>query len=70
MEEFPFHWLVLLIVLLLVLSILVPISKILQRMGFNGAWCLIYFVPVANIIALWVVAYTPWPASQAPVKRD
>ncbi|MCJ7994026.1 hypothetical protein J5N58_05265 [Rhizobium cremeum] len=38
-----------------------PIAKILRRAGFSGWWVLLSFVPLANLIGLWVFAVTPWP---------
>ncbi|WP_235890641.1 hypothetical protein [Martelella alba] len=38
-----------------------PVAKILRRMGFSGFWVLLCFVPLGNIIGLWVMATTRWP---------
>ncbi|WP_322994154.1 hypothetical protein [Castellaniella sp.] len=38
-----------------------PGAKILARMGFSGWWVLLAFVPVANIIGIWILATKPWP---------
>lgn len=46
----------------LFVAVIWPISKILRRAGFNGWLSLLYFVPLANIIMLWVFAVSPWPA--------
>jgi len=62
--EFPMHWLILLLVLAASVGVVIPIAKILRRMGFNAAWCLVYFVPIANLIGLWLIAYLPWPTSE------
>jgi uncharacterized membrane protein YhaH (DUF805 family) len=40
----------------------VPVVKILRRTGHSGWWVLLYFVPIANIIGLWVFAFAHWPA--------
>lgn len=59
MSEFsPVHWLI----VLLVLSPLIPIYRILRRMGFNGWLCVLAFVPLANLVTVWVLAYVRWPA--------
>ncbi len=39
----------------------VPMWKIVTKAGFNGAWALLALVPLVNIIALWVFAFTRWP---------
>jgi hypothetical protein len=55
---------VILVVIVAILFPLViwPISKILRRAGFSGWLSLLYFVPLVNLIMLWVFALTPWPA--------
>jgi hypothetical protein len=54
-----FHWL---IVIVVVAIYGVPIVKILQRAGFSGWWALALLIPLVNIAALWVFAFTRWPA--------
>jgi uncharacterized membrane protein YhaH (DUF805 family) len=49
------HWLFLLLILL------VPFWKIVARAGYSGAWSLLLFVPVVNVVALWVFASSRWP---------
>lgn len=56
------HWLV---VVVFAALILLPIGKILRRLGFSGWWALLWIVPLANLIALWVLAYRPWPRDAA-----
>ena len=59
----PFHLLVILAVLFLFFPIwLVPIYRIVARTGHSGWFCLLAFVPVANVIFLWVLAFVRWPA--------
>ncbi len=48
-----FHW----IVVLAFLTLPFPIGKILKRDGLNPFWSLLYFVPLANLIGLWIWAY-------------
>ena len=51
-----------LILLALILSIvLVPISKILRRVGFSGWLAILYVIPGVNLIMLWVFAFIRWP---------
>jgi hypothetical protein len=40
----------------------VALVRIVQRVGYNGWWVLIMFVPVANMLALWYFGFGPWPA--------
>jgi hypothetical protein len=57
------YWLSYWIFFLVVMAILfVPVVKILRRTGHSGWWVLLYFVPIANIIGLWVFAFAHWPA--------
>ena len=50
-------------VLFLVVAFLfiVPVSRILSRAGFKGIWAIFCLVPVANIVLLWVFAFSRWP---------
>jgi uncharacterized membrane protein YhaH (DUF805 family) len=53
------HWL---IVLLFFIFPIVPAWKIVAKAGHSGAWALLCFVPVINVIAIWVFAFKRWPA--------
>jgi uncharacterized membrane protein YhaH (DUF805 family) len=44
------------------LIIIVPSARILRRTGHSGWWCLLIFVPMVNMLALWIFAYASWPA--------
>jgi hypothetical protein len=46
--------------------VLLPFAKILRRTGYSGWWVLLWFVPVVNIIALWLWAFGRWPALNHP----
>ncbi|MDR5832858.1 hypothetical protein [Caballeronia sp. LZ034LL] len=41
---------------------LYPYVRIVRRAGFSGWWVLFGFVPVLNLIMLWVFACSKWPA--------
>lgn len=41
---------------------LVPLWRIVKRSGMNPILSLLWLLPVANIIFLWVFAYAEWPA--------
>ncbi|SDS62980.1 DUF805 domain-containing protein [Pseudomonas oryzae] len=47
--------------LVVAIVFIVPLWKILTKAGFNGAWSLLMFIPLVNIIALWVFAFSEWP---------
>ena len=38
----------------------IPIARILRRAGFSPWWVVPSFIPLANIIGLWVFASAPW----------
>ena len=43
----------------------VPIMQILKRTGFSRAWVLILFVPLVNLVFLWIYAFKRWPVEGA-----
>jgi hypothetical protein len=53
-----FHFL---IVILVLATFIVPVVKIIQKAGYSGWWILLWFVPIANIVMLWVFAFADWP---------
>jgi hypothetical protein len=57
------HWITVIVILFLVLYA-VPTSKILARAGYSKWWTVVFFIPLLNIIALWVLAYRRWPAME------
>jgi uncharacterized membrane protein YhaH (DUF805 family) len=51
------------IAIIIVLAIyFVPILMIIRKAGYSGWWILILFVPLVNIIMLWVFAFASWPS--------
>lgn len=60
------HWL---IVILWLVVFVVPLVKILGKAGFSGWWVLLSFIPIVNIIALWIFALADWPALTRKVER-
>jgi len=55
-----FHWLITLAFMLAVYVI--PAVMILRKAGYSGWWCLLGFVPLVNIVMIWVFAFADWPA--------
>lgn len=53
------HWLVM---LLGAVVVLVPFWKIFSRAGFSGWLSLLMLVPLINLIVLYVIAFSNWPA--------
>lgn len=56
------HWI---IVLLIVAVYGVPMAMIIGRTGHSRWWVIAFFVPIVNVIALWVLAFVRWPALPA-----
>ena len=53
-----------LIISVILSIVIVPVwlmGKILVKAGFSAWFSLISFVPIINVIALWVFAFIPWP---------
>jgi hypothetical protein len=44
----------------------VPLTRILNRTGFNMWWCILLYVPILNLVGLWFFAYAEWPAIDGP----
>ena len=42
-----------------------PVWRILSRLGFSGFWAILAFIPLVNLIALWVLALNKWPVETA-----
>lgn len=53
------HWLIVLVVVLV--TWVIPLAKVLMRAGFSPLWVVVSFVPILNIVGLWVFAYSRWP---------
>ena len=49
----------------MVALILYPRGRILGRAGFSPFWSLLVFVPIVNIIALWVFAFSEEDAKRS-----
>ncbi|MFB9263281.1 hypothetical protein ACFFWD_08880 [Bradyrhizobium erythrophlei] len=43
--------------------VLYPTGRILSRMGFSPVWSILVFIPLFNLIGLWIVAFADWPAN-------
>jgi uncharacterized membrane protein YhaH (DUF805 family) len=55
-------WLMPIIMPLLAIVLLgVPVASILHRAGRSRWWILIAFIPLLNLIGLWVFAFSRWP---------
>ena len=51
-----------LFVIFLIVVLSIPISRILTRIGYSKWWTIVYFIPFVNIVGIWILAYSRWPA--------
>jgi hypothetical protein len=51
----------LIIILVLALIFIIPYVKIIKKAGYSGWWILTMFVPLLNLIMIWVFAFARWP---------
>lgn len=42
----------------------IPAWKIVSKAGYNGAWSLLIFIPLVNIIMMYVFAFSEWPTNR------
>lgn len=54
------HWVILLTYFV---AFGVPIAKILGRLGYSKALTIVAFIPLLNVIGLWILAGAKWPIS-------
>jgi energy-coupling factor transporter transmembrane protein EcfT len=47
--------------LLAVILAIIPAWKVVAKAGYNGAWSLLIFVPLVNIVMMYVFAFSEWP---------
>lgn len=55
------HWMAF---VLLAAVVIYPIGRILARLGYSPFWSILAFVPVANLVGLWIVALREWPRTR------
>ncbi len=51
----------LLFFLALIALVIYPIGRILNRIGLSPLWSVLAFIPILNLLALWIVAFSDWP---------
>jgi uncharacterized membrane protein YhaH (DUF805 family) len=52
------YWIV---VIAVVIAVLYPYVRILRRTGYSAWWVVAMFIPIVNMIMLWVFAFAKWP---------
>ncbi len=53
-------WQLVIIIAILVVPFLL-FSPILKKAGFSKWWVLCMFIPVVNLLLIWVFAFIQWP---------
>jgi hypothetical protein len=59
----PFH----LLFILMFVATLIPLQQIVSRTGYSRWWVLLIFVPLGNLVGLWLLAFCRWPAVDKPM---
>ena len=55
---------------LLSLLVIIPTWRIFVRAGFSGALSLLHFVPVVgSLVVMAILAFSDWPAGEAPAPK-
>jgi O-antigen/teichoic acid export membrane protein len=58
------HLIIVLVVALIIWAFVAIFGRVLNRAGYSRWWVLMMFVPLLNLIMLWVFAYADWPVSR------
>jgi hypothetical protein len=62
------HWAIAIVMpLLMIILVGVPVANILHRAGRSRWWMILVFIPLLNLIGLWLFAFTRWPKAATPV---
>ncbi len=48
------------------LLLIIPFWKLFSRVGYSRWWSLLMVVPFVHLIALYVLAFSDWPALRRP----
>ena len=40
-------------------------ARTVSKAGYSGWWSLLTLIPIVNIVAIWVFAFSDWPALRA-----
>ena len=51
-----------LFVIFLIVVLSIPIARILTRIDYSKWWTIVYFILFVNIVGIWILAYSRWPA--------
>jgi len=59
------HLVALIVFILLVWAFVAIFGRIVSRAGYSRWWLITVFVPVLNLIMLWIFAFADWPAARS-----
>jgi hypothetical protein len=60
------HWVMPIVMPLLVIVLVgVPVANVLHRAGRSRWWTIFAFVPLLNLVGLWLFAFTRWPSADS-----
>jgi hypothetical protein len=59
------HLVALIVFILLVWAFVAIFGRIVSRAGYSRWWLITLFVPVLNLIMLWIFAFADWPATRS-----
>jgi hypothetical protein len=49
------------VLLLYAAAIVLPFGQLLRRTGYSRWWILLSFIPIINVVGLWILEYGKWP---------
>ena len=47
----------------------IPAAMVIGKAGYSRAWVILAFIPIVNLIALWVFAFAKWPVLKETEKK-
>jgi hypothetical protein len=56
-----FYSLGLIALIIFLIMYFIPLTQIVRKAGYSGWWVLVLFVPLLNMVMLWVFAFASWP---------
>jgi hypothetical protein len=56
------HWVMPIVMpLLFIILVAVPVANVVHRAGRSRWWTILAFVPMLNLLGLWLFAFVRWP---------
>ena len=60
--------LLLAIVTIVAALVIIPYWQLFSKAGYSGWWSFLMVLPLINLIALYVLAFSEWPALRRPAQ--